>query len=115
VSGGTILVVDDERDIREVLRDILEDEGYEVLLAANGAQALALLAGLPHPRVVILDLIMPVMSGVELYAALKADPALRGIPVIISTSDHSRAPPGVPVMKKPLDLDRLLAAIAALP
>jgi CheY-like chemotaxis protein len=114
VSTKTVLVVDDEADIRESLRDALGDEGYAVVVASNGKEALELLPALPKPCAVILDIIMPVMSGTELYEAMRATPALADIPVLISTSDPSRAPVRVPVMKKPINLDRLLAAVASL-
>jgi two-component system response regulator MprA len=109
-----VLVVDDEPDIRDSLRDALEDEGYEVAVARNGKEALEALPALPSPFAVILDIIMPVMSGVEFYAAMRADPRFAGAPVLVSTSDPSRAPSGVLIMKKPIDLDRLLNAVAAL-
>ena len=54
------------------------------------------------------------MSGSELYSVLRADPALADIPVVVSTSDPSRAPAGVLIMRKPIDLDRLIAAVASL-
>jgi CheY-like chemotaxis protein len=114
VSARTVLVVDDEADIRESLRDALGDEGYAVVVAANGKEALEILPALPKPCAVILDIIMPVMSGTELYEAMRTTPALADIPVLISTSDPSRAPGRVPLMKKPINLDRLLDAVARL-
>jgi len=110
----TVLVVDDEPDIRDSLRDALEDEGYEVAVARNGREALEALPALPRPVGIILDIIMPVMSGVEFYTAMQADPRFAGTPVLVSTSDPSRAPSGVLIMKKPIDLDRLLNAVASL-
>jgi CheY-like chemotaxis protein len=114
VEQKTVLVVDDEADIRESLRDALSDEGYAVVVASNGKEALNLLPDLPRPCAVIIDIIMPVMSGTELYETMSASPALANIPVLISTSDPSRAPRRLPVMRKPVNLDRLLTAIAAL-
>jgi CheY-like chemotaxis protein len=114
LTPNTILVVDDDADIRESLRDALGDEGYAVRLASNGREALELLTTLKSPRGIILDLTMPVMSGTEFYQAMRAVPALANIPVLISTSDPSHAPTGVPVMKKPVSLKRLLATVAAL-
>jgi DNA-binding response OmpR family regulator len=108
-----ILVVDDETDIRESLREVLEDEGYDVVVASDGQQGL-LGARNCRPCAVILDIIMPIMSGTEMYAVMQGDPELADIPVIISTSDPSRAPSGVLIMKKPVDLSRLLAAVDAL-
>lgn len=110
----TVLVVDDETDIRESLKDALGDEGYQVVLASNGKEALSLLPGLSRPCAVILDIIMPIMSGTELYEAMQATPTLANIPVLMSTSDPSRVPSQVPVMKKPINLDRLLKVVAGL-
>ncbi len=114
MTQKTVLVVDDEADIRESLRDALGDEGYQVVVASNGKEALQLLPGLSRPCAVILDIIMPVMSGTELYEAMLATPTLADIPVLMSTSDPSRVPRRVPVMKKPINLDRLLTAVAGL-
>ena len=114
VARKTILVVDDEIDVRESLQDALEDEGYNVVLARNGKEALQLLPSLERPCAVLLDVIMPVMSGPEFYEAIRARPDLADIPVLISTSDPSRAPARLPVVKKPVNLDRLLTALAAL-
>jgi CheY-like chemotaxis protein len=105
-----ILVVDDEVDVRESLREVLEDEGYDVAVAPDGQVGLADVRRL-HPCAVIMDIIMPVMSGTEMYAAMQEDPELARIPVIISTSDPSRAPSGVLIMRKPIDVPRLLAAV----
>jgi CheY-like chemotaxis protein len=110
----TVLVVDDEADIRESLAEALQDEGYDVVAAANGQEALHVLLRLARPCAVILDIVMPVMSGTEVYEAMQADPQLAEIPVVVSTSDPSRAPSGVVLMKKPIHLDRLLRAVEAL-
>ena len=106
--------MDDEADIRDSLKDALGDEGYSVLAAANGQEAMRLLPSLKRPCAIILDIIMPVMSGIELYHHLRSNPELADIPVLISTSDPSRAPRSVPVMRKPVNLERLLAVVAAL-
>ena len=113
-ADRTVLIVEDEADIRDSLREVLEDEGYRVAVAANGKEGLEQLARLARPCAVVLDIIMPVMSGSELYRAMQADPELAGIPVLVSTSDPSRAPSGVLIMKKPIDLDRFLDAVAKL-
>jgi CheY-like chemotaxis protein len=110
----TVLIVEDEPDIRDSLREVLEDEGYAVAVASNGKEGLAQLSLLPKPCVVVLDIIMPVMSGNELYDAMQADPELAKIPVLVSTSDPTRAPSGVLIMKKPIDVDRFLDAVAKL-
>jgi two-component system, sensor histidine kinase and response regulator len=114
VDQRTVLVVDDEIDIRESLRDALKDEGYEVHMASNGQEALDLLPQLPRPCAVILDILMPVMSGADAFRAIRATPSLADVPILISTSDPSRAPSSALVMKKPISLERLLAVMDAL-
>lgn len=109
-----ILIVDDEADIRDSLAEFFEDEGFSVRTAADGAAGLAALDTGELPCVVILDLLMPVIDGNQMYETMQANPRLSRIPVIISTSDPRRAPTGVPTMKKPVDLVRLLAAVEKL-
>ena len=106
-----ILIVDDERDIRELLEEFFQEEGYAVTTAADGAGALRWLERGGAPCVVILDLLMPVMDGIELYKTMQDDARLSQIAVIISTSDPGRAPSGVLTMKKPVNLMRLLAVV----
>jgi CheY-like chemotaxis protein len=106
-----VLIVDDDDDIRDTLKELCEDEGYDVATAANGAEAMSALGSSRLPCVVILDLIMPVMTGNEVLASMQRDPRLAKVPVIVSTSDPSRAPSGTLIMKKPIDLDTLLGTI----
>lgn len=80
----SVMVVDDDRDVRESLVLTLEDAGYRTHQAANGRQALEKLA-LHTPDVLLVDVMMPVMSGMELLRALRADAQLRHIPVILMT------------------------------
>jgi CheY-like chemotaxis protein len=108
----SILVVDDDEDICDTLKAVLEEEGYAVAVAWNGAEALALLRETPSkPALVILDILMPVMDGAALYREMKADPALADIPIIISTSDPSKAPSNVLMIRKPVALDLLLDTV----
>lgn len=106
-----VLIVEDERDLLDSLQEFFEDEGFTVQTATNGAEALSLLDADELPSVVLLDLTMPVLDGNELYARMRAEPRLAGIPVIVSTSDPSRAPSGVLIMKKPVNLGSLLGAV----
>ena len=111
-ASNMIVVVDDEETICETLKDVLEEEGYTVACALDGVEALSLLRGMTVlPRMVILDLLMPRMDGNAVLTTLKADPALADIPVVVSTSDPSRAPSGVLIMRKPVDLDMLLDTV----
>ena len=81
-SGGRILVVDDERMNRMLLRRALTDQGHQVIEAVNGRQALERLAAEPVD-VVLLDIVMPEMDGYATLAAIKSDPALRDLPIIV--------------------------------
>jgi CheY-like chemotaxis protein len=81
----TVLVVDDEFGIVEVLETILADEGYRVRTASNGRQGLARLAA-EAPDVVLLDFVMPVLGGAGMLQAMAAEPAYRHIPVVVISS-----------------------------
>lgn len=114
-----VLVVEDEEPIREVIRDVLEDNGYRVVAAANGAEALSALDH-QRPDAVVLDLLMPVMHGwdfMENYLD-KTDGQL--IPIVVVSVN-----PALPrsynrlgvqrVIAKPFDVNELAEAVAALP
>jgi DNA-binding response OmpR family regulator len=79
-----ILVVDDEPSVRGLLGDLLAEEGYQVILAANGEQAIEL-AELENPEVILLDINMPGMNGLEVCKRLKSKEVTRYIPIIIVT------------------------------
>jgi CheY-like chemotaxis protein len=111
VKECTILIVEDDVELRESLRDAFEDEGYRVRCAGNGRQGLEALRQFERPCAVVLDLTMPLMTGHELYDAMQADPALADIPVIISTSNPSKAPSGVVLLGKPINLRAMLTAV----
>jgi len=109
-----VLVVDDDPDIRETLRFVLEDAGYQVYSAENGQEALEVLATMrPLPGLILLDLMMPIMSGDEMLKALKSVHALAQIPVTIVTASGAPMPPlASGLLKKPVDLDVLLRIVA---
>jgi CheY-like chemotaxis protein len=111
-AHDVVLVVEDEEESRETLRELLELEGYQVQTAANGSDALDRLGSL-MPCVVILDLFMPVMDGWQLLDQLRSDGRLPGMKIVIATSAPHRAPTGFPVFEKPIDLERLLRTIDA--
>jgi CheY-like chemotaxis protein len=110
----TVLIVDDEQDLRETLREAFEDEGYSVAVAGDGVEAMQQLARIAKPTAVILDMIMPVMDGHQVWDAMQRDPQLVKIPVIVTTSDPSRAPPGVTILRKPVDLGALIDTVKLL-
>jgi CheY-like chemotaxis protein len=97
-----ILIVDDEPDILDTLREAFEYDGYTVITASDGA-----------PCAAILDLLMPVMDGGALYTAMKSDPRLSKTVVIFCTSAPAQAPRGAIVMAKPIDLTKLVALVHA--
>jgi two-component system, OmpR family, response regulator CpxR len=118
-ATGTVLVVDDDEAIRETVTDVLSDEGYTVLLAENGEQALAVLKD-RQPAVVLLDLMMPVMSGWEVLEALDEREDLAHIPIVVvsamcARSSNSERPPNPPgarmYLPKPIDLNHLLDVV----
>ena len=109
-----MLIVDDEVEHLDSLSEAFQDEGYEVVTAVNGNDALKKLESIGRPCVAVLDLAMPEMSGNELFDRMSADPRLADIPVLISTSDPSRSPKGLPLIKKPINLERMLAAVQRL-
>lgn len=109
---GRVLLVDDDADIRESLRDLLTDEGYEVLCARDGREALDVLLAGERPSLIVLDLIMPVMDGVEFLTHLRADPDLASLPVVVaSASSMVQPPPDTPLLRKPVNVDRLLELV----
>jgi CheY-like chemotaxis protein len=81
----TVLIVDDEFGVAEVLQSILEDEGYRVVTAINGKQGLTRLAEV-HPDLVMLDFMMPIMDGSKMLASMRADPAFAQVPVVMMSS-----------------------------
>ena len=106
-----VLVVEDEAETAEALRDLLEDEGYPVIVARGGAEAIAHLSE-AHPQLVILDLLMPEVSGNRVYEEIQRTPALASIPVLVTTAEPSRAPQGVPTLAKPFRVAQLLSLVA---
>ena len=81
--ANLVLVVDDDPDIREQVAEILADEGYDVITAANGREALERLRDGGRPALILMDLLMPVMDGWALRAELERDPRTREIPVVL--------------------------------
>lgn len=89
-SNRSVLVVDDETIICELLTDVLTEEGYHVTTAANGQEALDYLRQNSPPCLILLDMMMPVMDGPTFRAEQMRDPALNDIPVIVMTAGMNR-------------------------
>jgi twitching motility two-component system response regulator PilG len=113
-----ILVVDDEALLRTMLGDALEEAGYTVVLAENGQTALAC-AKVYRPDCILLDIMMPELDGYDTCAALKADPELAAIPVILISAttdlrvvDRAEQVGAVEVLPKPVPVPQLKQAVA---
>jgi CheY-like chemotaxis protein len=114
-----ILIVDDDEDVREAVRTVLENAGYRTAEAEDGREALALVQNAEDkPALLLLDLMMPSMDGWQLRAQLRSDPELAAIPFVILTAHAgvlravSDVRPETPVLSKPLNVERLLQAVA---
>jgi CheY-like chemotaxis protein len=110
VKKNRVLIVEDDRDIRQELAELLEEHGYCALLAEHGQHALELLQAGNRPDAIILDLMMPVMDGWEFRERQKGDPALAPIPVIVTTAADADVDADV-CLRKPIDADTLLRAL----
>jgi CheY-like chemotaxis protein len=109
---GTVLIAEDDEAIRDGLSMSLEIEGYRVLTAANGREALEVLPTLQPPCLLLLDLLMPVMNGWELLEAKNREPGLAAIPVVVLSATESKDLPGVAAfVPKPYQLDKVIGAI----
>ena len=116
-ATADILVVEDHADLREMLTVLLESEGFGVLTAVNGAEALQRLEEV-RPSLILLDLMMPVMSGDEFRERQLADPRYRDVPVICMTAAHdgrerARRLRADEYFQKPLDFEQLMSVVRA--
>lgn len=111
------MVVDDDFDVRAGVAEVLQDEGYTALVAADGAEALEQLHAGARPSLILLDLMMPRMDGEAFCRRWRADPALSDIPVFVLSADaNTPARSGecgaTGWIRKPVRLDDLLGVVA---
>jgi CheY-like chemotaxis protein len=114
MAGKNILVVDDEEDVREFLKNLLEDQGYVVTTADNGLKGMDAIKA-KRPDLILLDLLMPQETGTGLYRKLHGKEGLESIPVIVISGLAGRnvaVSKSVPVFDKPIDETGLLAKVA---
>jgi len=115
----TVLVVEDDLDVRQALMEILEEHGFTALGACDGAEALILLARATElPCVILLDLMMPVMDGASFREAQRRDPRLAGIPVVVLSAyrdleRHASSLDAVSVLHKPPSVRELVTVLRA--
>jgi len=115
-----ILVIEDDDQVRDAIRALLESEGYSVLAASNGKDALERLNRIHPPALILLDLLMPIMSGQEFLAELIKEDAITfsKIPIVVITGAsgdkwiESVKPFTAVSLRKPVDVDALLGIVA---
>jgi CheY-like chemotaxis protein len=113
-----LLLVENDRGVRDAIQDYLEDEGYSVLSANDGEQALSILEGLSDPCLVVLDVRTPVMDGVEFMRQFRARPWLKHHRMVLMSATELApeicgAPGVVGLLQKPFELERLLSLVQA--
>jgi CheY-like chemotaxis protein len=109
-----VAIVEDDAEFRNMLRELLEEEQYQVIAVGNGAEALSALRDGRVPNVILLDVSMPVMDGFDFLRYRNDDPRLSAVPVVLVTNakPHERPTIGVnDVVRKPIDIDEILFAI----
>ena len=109
----SVLVVEDDEDIRTAMVDILESEGYQTESATNGQEALDLLRKINKPCLVLLDMMMPIMNGRQFLDRVMEDAVLAPIPVLVvsAIADKTDTEGAVGFLKKPVDIDMVLKMV----
>ena len=111
----TVLVIDDDEEIRSALAEILELSGYDVAVAADGQEGVDLLAIGLAPAAIVIDLLLPRMDCWTFLTVLRDDPRLRVVPVLVTSAVAGEQPPGADAwLQKPFDLTQLDRAVARL-
>ena len=107
---GPLLIVEDEIAVRDALTELVNKDGREIVTASDGQEALARLAEVPRPCLILLDLMMPRMNGWEFLQRKSADPLIADIPTIV-LSGSGRPAGAAHHLTKPVDVNRLLTLI----
>jgi len=108
----TVLVVEDEEDLRDMMRDALELSGYAVVTAEDGRDALDKIGGIENLCLIVLDLLMPVMNGWDFVEKLRQRAELASVPVVVHSSAPGPTPAGVArVLQKPVPFESLISVI----
>lgn len=114
MTRKTILLVEDDLDVRDVMQDLLEDQGYDVVPAANGKQAIDYLTldRQSRPDLVILDLMTPLVTGWQVLQTVRQRPALAKLPVIIISATSTDRPTGAAAfLRKPFRLEKFFETV----
>ncbi len=108
----TILLVEDDSDLRVAMVTLLESEGFEVVTAPDGLTALKLLERIQVPSLILLDWWLPLLSGNEFLSRLRADPVRHGVPVVVLTASEAPPPDSVAgFLRKPFSVSRLMELV----
>lgn len=117
MAPKTILIVDDDHALVQILEEFFSAEGYQTLGAGHGAAAIAILES-TRPDLIVTDLVMPILDGFELCRAVLANPVTQTIPLVLITGFDSSLQsvdfPHSSIVRKPFDLDELLNVVVAL-
>ena len=118
MAQKTVLLVEDDPDIRDIVQDVLEAEGYDVVPASHGRQALEFLTGAresERPDLVILDMMMPLVDGRHVLEAIRNNQSLSSVPVVVMSAVAHEKPVGAAAfLRKPFSLDTLFDAVHTL-
>ena len=118
MAQKTVLLVEDDPDIRDIVQDVLEAEGYDVVPASHGRQALEFLSGAresERPDLVILDMMMPLVDGRHVLEAIRNNKSLSSVPVVVMSAVAHEKPAGAAAfLRKPFSLDTLFDAVHTL-
>jgi CheY-like chemotaxis protein len=108
-TDRAVLILDDDRDVAQTIQELVEDQGFRAIHASNGREALALLEKM-HPCLMLIDVFMPVMNGVEFLKVVRSNDALAGIPRVLMTAANDQmigVKEDAPVLYKPVDFESL--------
>jgi two-component system, OmpR family, response regulator CpxR len=113
ITSRNVLLIEDDVDIRTILKEALEWEGYRVYTASNGQEGIDILPEIPAPGLILLDLMMPVMNGWEFVDALETYRVYSDIPIVTISafSDPEKRIRANGSIKKPVDLEVLFALV----
>jgi CheY-like chemotaxis protein len=118
MAQKVVLLVEDDPDIRDIVQDVLEAEGYDVVPASHGKQALEFLNDVKTsalPDLVILDMMMPLVDGRHVLEAIRSDQNLSSVPVVVMSAIAHEKPAGAAAfLRKPFSLDTLFDAVHTL-
>ena len=111
-AGGRLLIVDDDDDVREMMQEILERKGYEVIAVESGAEALAYIAH-STPSLILLDLEMDDINGWEVLSVLQRHPKFGSFKVVVVSGASGTVPKWAGHLKKPFKVDALMTLLTA--